>query len=104
MDSAGNERYRIEGYLPKPDFRAQLEMGLARLAFDQKKWSEAEKIYASIAARDPNSAEAPEAVYWAGVSQYQRTHDGGILRETGKRLVENYRNSIWAKKGSVWVS
>jgi len=49
MDSGGVERSRIEGYLPKNWFRARLEMGLARVAFMQKKWADAEKIYAAVA-------------------------------------------------------
>jgi hypothetical protein len=33
LDANGVERFRIEGYLPKDEFRAQLELGLARVAF-----------------------------------------------------------------------
>jgi hypothetical protein len=103
MDSDGVERYRIEGYLPKPEFRAELELGLARLAFKRKNWSDAETKYGEIAEHYPDSAVAPEAQYWTGVSQYQRTHDPAILTQTGKRLAEKYPTSIWTKKGSVWV-
>ena len=30
LDPNGEERYRIEGYLPVEEFRAQLELGLAQ--------------------------------------------------------------------------
>jgi TolA-binding protein len=90
--------------LPKPEFLAELQLGLARLAFKQKHWSEAEAKYGQIAEQHPNSAAAPEAQYWTGVSQYQRAHDPAILTQTGKRLAEKYPNSIWTKKGSVWVA
>ena len=103
LDSGGIERYRIEGYLPKPEFRAELELGLARVAFTSKKWSDAEKVYSEIAKRHPGSFIAPEAVYWAGVSQYQRTHDPKILGETARNLMENFSYSIWSKKASVWL-
>ena len=33
MDPDGNERRRLEGYLPKEEFQAFLESGLARIAF-----------------------------------------------------------------------
>jgi hypothetical protein len=57
------ERYRIEGYLPREEFRAQLELGLARVAFNAKNWSESEKLYAAIVKQYPNGAAAPEAEY-----------------------------------------
>jgi TolA-binding protein len=104
MDSGGTERYRIEGYLPRPEFLTEVQFGLARLAFKHKKWSDAETKYGEIAEHHPDSAVAAEAQYWTGVSQYQRTHDPAILTETGKRLAEKYPSSIWTKKGSVWVA
>lgn len=68
MDSVvGKERYRIEGYLPKEEFRPELEFVLARLAFDAKKWFEAEAQYRSVLERYPTSAVAPAAQYWTGV-------------------------------------
>jgi len=39
LDWKGNERFRMEGYLPKDEFRAQLELGLARVAFMNKNWA-----------------------------------------------------------------
>ncbi len=104
MDSAGIERFRTEGYLPKLEFRAQLELGLARAAFKAKNWSDAEKVYAGIAEQFPNTYAAPEAMYWKGVSEYQRKHDHTILRQTGQQLAEKYPQSVWAVKGSVWLS
>lgn len=103
MDPEGVERFRIEGYLPKPEFRAALELGLARLAFKLKKWTEAEREYGHVVERYPDSSVAPEALYWTGVSQYQRTHDPKILTQTGKALSEKYPESIWTRKASVWL-
>lgn len=103
MDSAGKERYRIEGYLPKMDFRAELEFALARLMFDAKKWSGAEKQYGSVIERYPTSAVAPAAQYWAGVSAYQRTHDHNVLGQTAKALADKFPLSIWTVKASIWL-
>ena len=69
MDSTGKERCRIEGYLPKNEFRSQLDMGLARISFMDKQWADAEEKYAQIIERYPETAAAPEAVYWKGISQ-----------------------------------
>ena len=102
MDPNGNERLRIEGYLPKDEFRAHLEMGLARITFMRKQWEEAERRYAQIVEHYPDSKVAPEAVYWKGVSQYKRTNDHNALGEVPKLLNETYSDSVWAVKASVW--
>ncbi len=103
LDPEGVERFRMEGYLPKPEFRAALELGLGRLAFKLKEWTEAEREYGQVVERYPDSSVAPEALYWTGVSQYQRTHDPKILTQTGKDLSEKYPESIWTQKASVWL-
>jgi hypothetical protein len=79
LDSKRVERERIEGYLPNPEFRARLEIGLARIAFMHKQWAEAERRYAEVAARYPNMSSVPEAIYWRGVSRYKSTNDHAVL-------------------------
>lgn len=104
LDPDGVERYRIEGYLPKPEFRAELEMGLARVAFKQDDFAKAAKLYADIVERFPQTVPAPEARYWAGVSKYKETHDPSFLKQTGQDLAEKYPKSVWATKSSIWIS
>ncbi len=103
MDSGGVERSRIEGYLPKNWFRARLEMGLARVAFMQKKWADAEKIYAAVAESYPDTAVAPEAIYWRGVSHYKATNDHTGLGEAGIELGAKYPDSEWTLKSLPWA-
>lgn len=102
LDSNGVERSRVEGYLPKDEFRAQLEMGLARVAFMSKQWAEAERRYAEVVERYPDSKVAPEAIYWRGVCRYKLTNDHTVLGEVPERLEEKYPDSVWALKASVW--
>ena len=102
LDSDGTERLRVEGYLPRDEFRAQLEMGLARVAFMRKQWAEAERRYADVVERHPDSKVAPEAVYWRGVSRYKQTNDHTVLGEVPDQLNEKYPDSVWALKASVW--
>lgn len=104
LDENGKERHRIEGYLPKDEFAAQLLLGLARVAFMQKKWGDAEKIYDEILLKYPNSEAAPESIYWKSVSQYKGKHDHTVLGEAQKTLQQKYPNSIWAKKAIPWAS
>ncbi|HEY2114949.1 MAG TPA: tetratricopeptide repeat protein [Candidatus Angelobacter sp.] len=104
LDENGKERHRIEGYLPKEEFAAQLLLGLARVAFMQKKWADAEKLYEEILQKYPNSEAAPESVYWKAVSHYKATNDHTVLGEVPKILEQKYPNSVWAKKAIPWAS
>jgi hypothetical protein len=103
LDSAGKERFRTEGYLSREEFLAQLQMGLARVAFMHKQWAEAERHYANVKEKHADSASAPEAVYWAAVSYYQRTKDHSILGRISQELAQKYPDSIWTEKASVWL-
>jgi len=103
MDPKGKERFRIEGYLPKSEFRAQLELGLARIAFMDKHWADAERRYAEVSKRHPETVAAPEAVYWRGVSHYKGTNDHTALGEVGKELKARYPESVWTMKSSIWL-
>jgi outer membrane protein assembly factor BamD (BamD/ComL family) len=103
LDSSGKERHRIEGYLPRAEFAAQLELGLARIAFMHKKWDEAERRYRNIVQRYGSSPTAAEAIYWAGVASYKRTNDHTILPLVSEELEQQFPNSLWTRKASVWV-
>jgi hypothetical protein len=103
VDPDGTERYRFEGYLPVPDFLAQLRLGLAHAARAHSDWSRAESLYRQLA-DDPAAGEvAPEALYWAGVSKYKATGEAGALAETGQAFKTRFADSSWAKKASVWA-
>lgn len=103
LDSDGTERHRVEGYLPREEFRAQLELGLARVAFMRKQWAEAERRYGQLIERHPDSKAAPEAVYWRGVSHYKATNDHTALGEVAEQFEHKYQDSVWAQKASVWA-
>jgi TolA-binding protein len=103
LDSNGVERHRIEGYLPNDEFRAQLEMGLARVAFMNKNWADAERRYAEVLDRYPNSKVAPEALYWKGVSHYKATNDHTVLGELPQQFEQKYPDSVWALKTAAWA-
>lgn len=102
LDPEGKERYRFEGFLPPDDFLAQLEMGLARTAFEHGQFEEAERRYREIAQKYPKSEAAPEALYWAGVAKYKATNDPAPLGQAARELKAQYPESSWAKKASVW--
>jgi hypothetical protein len=104
LDPSGVERHRIEGFLPVPDFLAQLRLGLAHEARLLGDFSQAERRYRELA-DDPTAGEvAPEALYWAGVSKYKGTGEAGALAETGQAFKTRFTDSAWAKKASVWAA
>jgi TolA-binding protein len=102
MDAEGVEQTRIEGYLPKKEFRARLEMGLARVAFMHKKWADAEKAYAAVAENYADTAVAAEAIYWRGVSRYKITNDHTVLGEVAIELGAKYPDNEWTLKSLPW--
>lgn len=103
LDPQGKERARIEGYLPTYEFTAQLENALGRVAFTNKNYPEAIRWYGDVIQRFPQSAAAPEAVYWRGVSEYRNTNDHTVLSKITDDLQKNYPNSIWAAKAIPWA-
>ena len=103
LDWNGDERFRLEGYLTRDEFLAQLELSLARVAFMNKQWAEAERQYASVLDRYPDSHAAPEALYWKGVSHYKATNDHTVLGELPGLFKEKYPDSPWALKTLAWT-
>ena len=103
MDADDKERWRLEGYLPKDDFRTFLEMGLARVAFIKKGWADAERRYTAVIDNQPDSYYAPQAVYYRGVSRYSASHDAAELAKTGKVLTEQYPGNEWQLRSIPWL-
>ena len=79
-----------------------MELGLARVAFMSKDFKEAERRYAEVLERYPNSQSAPEALYWKGVSRYKATNDHTVLGEMPGMFREKYPKSTWALKTAAW--
>ena len=104
LDSEGHEHYRIEGYLPRGEFHAQLLLGIARNFVMHKRWKDAEPWYERVINDFPNTKAAPEAIYWRGVSRYSVSHDGTALGATAAELDANHPDSIWTQRASVWRS
>jgi hypothetical protein len=101
-DPDGQERHRIEGFLPVDDFLAQLKLGLGHAEFAPGRFLEAEKLFRLVTDEHPATESAPEALYWAGVARYKGTNDAGALTDTARAFSQRYTDTAWAKKASVW--
>jgi hypothetical protein len=102
LDPAGNERHRIEGFLPREDFLAQVKLGLAHAARSRGDFTDAERRYRELS--EGSGDVAAESLYWAGVSRYKGTNDAAALGETAQAFSTRFTDSAWAKKASVWKS
>jgi hypothetical protein len=102
LDPEGEERHRIEGFLPVDDFLSQIALGLAKSAFHRQNYADAERRYREIVDRFPSTDAAPEALYWAGVSKYKGSGDASALSATTAVFRDRYQDTTWAKKASVW--
>ena len=98
----GKEAHRIEGFLEADDFLGQLLLGLGHLAFQRGEHPEAERRFAEVLERLPETDAAPEAQYWRGVSRYKASQDPAALADTARAFDERYGDSSWAKKASIW--
>ena len=104
VDADGNERHRIEGFLPAEEFLPQLEIGAAHAAFARHDFADAERRFRAVVETYPESDVAAEALYWTGVARYKATNDPAALKDTAHAFGARYRNSAWAKKASVWAA
>jgi TolA-binding protein len=104
VDRDGNERHRVEGFLPAAEFLPQLEVGAAHASFARQDFADAEKRFRAIVDKYPESDVAAESLYWAGVSRYKATGDAAALKDTAHAFGERYQRSAWAKKASVWAA
>lgn len=101
LDSNGQERHRIEGFLPADDFLAQLELGLGHLYFKTGRFADAEKQFRGVVDKLPDTTSAAEAQYWSGVSKY-KGGDASALPATAAAFKQRYADTDWAKKASIW--
>ena len=102
VDRDGEERHRIEGFLPADDFLGQLTLGLAQSAFARGEFSDAEPLFREVVEKYAQTEAAPEALYWAGVSRYKSAGDATALADTARAFTTQFQGTSWAKKASVW--
>jgi hypothetical protein len=102
LNSSGEERHRIEGFLPVDDFMAQIQLGLAKSAFARGDFADAERRFRDVVETFPSTEAAPEGLYWAGVSRYKGANDATALAQTAASFKQRYQDTSWAKKASVW--
>lgn len=76
-------------------------LGLAKRAYHREHYEDAIEAYRQVLQSYPDTAAAPEALYFSGVCNYMTTHDPVHLKEASEALRNRYPGSDWAKKAEV---
>jgi thioredoxin-related protein len=103
LDSNGNEKHRIVGYLDPDHFLGQLCLGVGKFLMEAEKYEESIRSFSEVVKQYPNTEAAPEAAYYDAVTRYKQTHDPGHLKAGFKQLQEKYPGNEWTRKASVWA-
>lgn len=98
LDQDGREHHRVVGFLPPEDFLAQLQLGKAKLYYDQDRLDKAASEFQLVIDQFPQSAAAEEAIFLLGVAGYKRTHQAGELKKAWEKLSRDYPHSEWTKR------
>ena len=98
----GSEVRRIEGYLPADELAGQLRLALGYLAANKKDWPTAQQWFGQAAEARGTDA-GPEGLYWLGVARYSASHDAKDLAATSAAFTEQYQDTSWAKRASIWA-
>jgi hypothetical protein len=100
----GTERHRSVGFVAADDLLAQLQLGIAKVAYSREQFKDAQNAFQAVVERHPKADAAPEALYWQFVSAYKATGNVDFLKQARAALQSKYPEGEWAKKASVWGS
>ncbi len=98
LDPNGRVLSRWPGLIPPDELLAQLDLGEALVGLRRGRFEEAIELLERAVERYPDSAAAPEALYWAGNVRYVKDGDRAALDAARSRLVEGYPGSAAAKR------
>jgi len=104
LDGDGNELYREEGFLPPERIVPALMLGMGKVKVHNRKFKEAITDLSLLVLKYPNSEEAPEALYFAGVARFRETNDLRAMRDAYENLSRKYPRSAWTIKASPYKS
>lgn len=104
LDSNGKEHYRETGFLPPEELIPALKLGIAKSLMNNKKYPEAIALLDRIPVEYPESAVAPEAIYYKGVSNFKMSNDLKDMKRALEILKSKYKGSEWIKRASVYES
>lgn len=102
LDPDGKIHQSTVGFFPPEEFIPALELGLAKVDFDNNCLDACMKHLDCILNSHAKSAAAPEAVYYRGVARYKITDMAEPLKEAYNLLKEQYPDSEWVYRASPY--
>lgn len=102
LDADGNEVHRVVGFLPPEEFIPTFMVAKGKWYFNAEQHPEAQGMFDEALTNYPDSAAAPEAVFFLGVSRYKMTHDPKPLRESFDTLTAKFPGSEWTKRAAPY--
>ena len=100
LNEEGVEAHRVIGYLPPEEFRAELDLGLAKAHLDHGALENAIVHLRETVSRFPETWAAPEAQYWLGVARYRAEGKPDGLKGEWNVLLARWPESRWARSAS----
>ncbi len=100
LEPQGREAWRAVGYFPPNEFLGALllAMGMARML--NREYAEAHDLFREAAENHPDTAAAPEALYWQAVAAYRRDGKPDELLRIWRALKARHPESLWWTKAS----
>jgi tetratricopeptide (TPR) repeat protein len=102
LDFNGKEIQRTIGFLEPDEFIPMIQLGIAKVRLGAEEYDTAMIPLKSIIETYPESEAAPEALYFSGVTLYKQTKDPGKLKEAYEKLLSDYPDSTWTKRGKPY--
>lgn len=98
-DRSGKVRYTSANFLPPEEFLDILHIGEALVAMRWREYDTSIERLLAVEERNPIGPLAPEAIYWRGITEYFRQgRSSAASSAVWARLVEQFPDSIWAKR------
>jgi Tetratricopeptide repeat len=104
LDAGGIERRRTIGFMPPEALIPSLMLGIGRAHLERGELAQAIARFGKVVSQYPKSGFAPEAVFYFGVAQFQKTHDPKFLKKAYEQLAAEYPQSKWTTKASSYSS
>lgn len=97
-DRRGTVHYRSLNFLPPSLFLTLLDIGEANVDLRWSRTEHALDLLQAAYQRDPDSALAPEVLYWWGIAIYLKSHTNDDLYGIWNVLRERFPDSIWTAR------
>jgi hypothetical protein len=99
QDPDGREHRRSQGYLDPARFLGEMSLAWLKAAVDRRDFETArERSSETLRLTKGDPSREPEAIYWSSVAAYKASNDPQNLLSGWNRLLDEFKQSDWAKR------